>query len=94
MRTAIRSASWAADLALPRETRLRNGRVSFYLHDEEEPFMDKRVILNRMRRNPFFVVGSIAAVVHALNGVMLTLNKGESLGLVGESGAGKSVRRS
>ncbi len=25
--------------------------------------MDKRVILNRMRRNPFFVVGSIAAVV-------------------------------
>ena len=58
--------------------------------------MDKRVILNRMRRNPFFVVGSIAAVVHALNGVMLTLNKGESLGLgrVGEYGAGKSVRRS
>ena len=25
--------------------------------------MDKRVILNRMRRNPLFVVGSIAAVV-------------------------------
>ena len=33
MKTATRSVSWAADLALPRETRLRNGRVSFYLHD-------------------------------------------------------------
>ena len=33
MRTATRSVSWAADRALPRETRLRNGRVSFYLHN-------------------------------------------------------------
>ena len=29
--------------------------------------------------------------VHALNGVSLTLKKGESLGIVGESGCGKST---
>ena len=31
------------------------------------------------------------AVIHALNGVTLTLRKGESLGLVGEAGAGKTT---
>ena len=35
------------------------------------------------------------AVIHAVNGVSLTLNKGETLGLVGETGAGKtSIARS
>ena len=35
------------------------------------------------------------AVIHAVNGVSLTLNKGETLGLVGEAGAGKtSIARS
>ena len=29
-------------------------------------------------------------VVHAVNGVNLTIHKGESLGLVGETGAGKT----
>ena len=31
------------------------------------------------------------AVIHAVNGVSLTLNKGETLGLVGETGAGKTT---
>jgi peptide/nickel transport system ATP-binding protein len=31
------------------------------------------------------------AIVNALNGVELTINKGESIGLVGESGAGKTT---
>lgn len=31
------------------------------------------------------------AIVHALNGLSLTIHKGESLGLVGESGAGKTT---
>ena len=31
------------------------------------------------------------ATIHALNGVNLTINRGESLGLVGESGAGKTT---
>lgn len=30
------------------------------------------------------------AVVHAVNGVNLTVHKGEALGLVGETGAGKT----
>lgn len=31
------------------------------------------------------------ATVHALNGLNLTIYKGESLGLVGEAGAGKTT---
>ena len=31
------------------------------------------------------------AVVHAVNGVSLTLHKGEAMGLVGETGAGKTT---
>ena len=31
------------------------------------------------------------AVIHAVNGVSLTLNKGETLGLVGETGSGKTT---
>ena len=31
------------------------------------------------------------AVVHAVNGMNLTLDKGEALGMVGETGAGKST---
>ncbi|MCC8082642.1 MAG: ATP-binding cassette domain-containing protein, partial [Clostridium sp.] len=31
------------------------------------------------------------AVVHAVNGLTLTLDKGEALGVVGETGAGKST---
>ena len=31
------------------------------------------------------------AVVYAVNGLNLTINKGETLGLVGETGAGKTT---
>ena len=31
-------------------------------------------------------------IVHAINHVKLRVNEGESLGLVGETGAGKSIR--
>ena len=31
------------------------------------------------------------AIIHAVNGVDLTIREGETLGLVGETGAGKSI---
>ena len=37
------------------------------------------------------VYTSAGAVIHAVNGVSLELNRGESLGLVGETGAGKTT---
>ena len=37
------------------------------------------------------IYSSRREIVHAVNGISLTLNKGETLGLVGETGAGKST---
>ena len=34
---------------------------------------------------------SRSSEIHAVNGISLSLNKGETLGLVGETGAGKSI---
>jgi peptide/nickel transport system ATP-binding protein len=42
-------------------------------------------------RNVRVVFHTYAGVVKALDGINLTLNRGETLGLVGESGCGKSV---
>ncbi|MDX2203602.1 MAG: ATP-binding cassette domain-containing protein [Hyphomicrobiaceae bacterium] len=47
---------------------------------------DLRVHYRRRRINPF----AAAQVVHAVDGVSLSLGKGRTLGLVGESGCGKT----
>ena len=50
---------------------------------------ERDIILELKDLRVRFPVGG--EVVHAVNGVSLTLSKGESLGVVGESGCGKSV---
>ena len=47
-------------------------------------FLASRTIIDVIRRRP-------GRTIRALNGVSLTLNKGETLGVVGESGCGKST---
>lgn len=42
-------------------------------------------------RNLEVIYSSRREIVHAVNGISMTLNKGETLGLVGETGAGKST---
>src|SRR5512140_3125583 len=51
-----------------------------------------------MQQQPLLEVKNLAtrfkitgAYVHAVNGISYTLNEGDSLGVVGESGCGKSV---
>ena len=51
--------------------------------------MNKNIILDIQNlRTDFYTQDG---VVHAVNGISYTLGEGESLGIVGESGCGKSV---
>jgi oligopeptide transport system ATP-binding protein len=50
---------------------------------QEQPLLEVRNLKTR-----FKITG---AYVHAVNGISYTLNEGDSLGVVGESGCGKSV---
>ena len=54
------------------------------VHDLHMEFVRPRSVMERLSRAP-------ARIVHALNGVSLSLARGETLGVVGESGCGKST---
>ena len=51
--------------------------------------MENQVLIETRRLKKYFPVP--AGFLHAVDDVNLTINKGETLGIVGESGCGKSV---
>ena len=54
------------------------------IEDVSKRFALPQTVLN-------WVSGKPAPAVHALNGVSLTIHRGETMGIVGESGCGKST---
>ncbi|HET6466929.1 MAG TPA: ATP-binding cassette domain-containing protein, partial [Geminicoccaceae bacterium] len=60
------------------------GEPLLEVRDLAKSFPIRRTVLQALRRTP-------RRAVHALNGVSLTVRRGETLGIVGESGCGKST---
>jgi oligopeptide/dipeptide ABC transporter ATP-binding protein len=60
------------------------GEPLLEVRDLAKSFPIRRTVLQTLRRAP-------RRAVHALNGVSLTVRRGETLGIVGESGCGKST---
>jgi peptide/nickel transport system ATP-binding protein len=73
---------------------LDGGEMSPAAPDEDSP-ADSRVVVEIFNLHKHFTRGTVPwktpATVRAVNGISLSIRKGETLGIVGESGCGKST---